>query len=375
MNLEIQTSPACAADNIYFRAPQGYQNYQWFFGDGSPPVNTSQYDNFHIYASDGMYNAKVIITNGCGNKDSIIKSVTISNTASFPNNSQFMLHLQSPACPGSFVGMNAPGGYQSYEWTFGDGAANITTTSNYFNHTYNTIGTYPVSVKIKNGCGAFKTLVAQLEIKDSVSFPIDENFKLTAQPAASCPGDEVNIFAPHGYVNYLWMFSNDTLSGSQNHVQHIFDTPGTFSYSCTITNACGSSTTLNGSITVDSASGGFFAGLAIVANPSTSTCINDLVHFTLNQNSFSSYKWNFGDGDSLITQGNTIQHAYDSLGVKNVTCQVQNGCGNYKTLHTTIQVNATNPVDNNLTITGIQNPSCIGDNVQFIIQDGQPSNQ
>ena len=375
MNLEIQTSPACAADNIYFRAPQGYQNYQWFFGDGSPPVNTSQYDNFHIYASNGMYNAKVIITNGCGNKDSIIKSVTISNTAGFPNNSQFMLHLQSPACPGSFVGMNAPGGYQSYEWTFGDGAANITTTSNYFNHTYNTIGTYPVSVKIKNGCGAFKILVAQLEIKDSVSFPIDENFKLTAQPAASCPGDEVNIFAPHGYVNYLWMFSNDTLSGSQNHVQHIFNTPGTFSYSCTITNACGSSTTLNGSITVDSASGGFFAGLAIEANPSTSTCINDLVHFTLNQNSFSSYKWNFGDGDSLITQGNTIQHAYDSLGVKNVTCQVQNGCGNYKTLHTTIQVNATNPVDNNLTITGIQNPSCIGDNVQFIIQDGQPSNQ
>ncbi len=375
MNLEIQTSPACAADNIYFRAPQGYQNYQWFFGDGGPPVNTSQYDNFHIYASDGMYSAKVIITNGCGNKDSIIKSVTISNTAGFPNNSQFMLHLQSPACPGSFVGMNAPGGYQSYEWTFGDGAANITTTSNYFNHTYNTIGTYPVSVKIKNGCGAFKTLVAQLEIKDSVSFPIDENFKLTAQPAASCPGDEVNIFAPHGYVNYLWMFSNDTLSGSQNHVQHIFDTPGTFSYSCTITNACGSSTTLNGSITVDNASGGFFAGLAIEANPSTSTCINDLVHFTLNQNSFSSYKWNFGDGDSLITQGNTIQHDYNSLGVKNVTCQVQNGCGNYKTLHTTIQVNATNPVDNNLTITGIQNPSCIGDNVQFIIQDGQPSNQ
>jgi len=79
-------SPACPNSNIGFNAPNGFSNYEWNYGDGSPPVTTSQDYSDHTYGSAvGTYTVSVKITNACNNDTTLYSTVQISNTAPFPN--------------------------------------------------------------------------------------------------------------------------------------------------------------------------------------------------------------------------------------------------------------------------------------------------
>lgn len=370
--LESGSTPACPNDNIGFNAPGGYSNYQWNFGDGFVASTSDNY-NTHIYGNNiTSYTVSVKITDGCGNDTTLYKIIQINNNAGFPNYSDFKLRVNSPACPNSNSGFEAPGGYLNYLWNFGDGSPLVSSNDRYYNHTYgSSLQTYAVSVKITNGCGHDTTLYASIEIKNNVGFSKDSWFKVEGGPNPACPNDQVNFNAPWGYSNYFWKFGDgDSISGSQGYAHHVYASASTYTYSVKITNACGKDTTLFGTIVVGS-TGSFYSGLSIDTDPNTSSCPLDLVHFRLNQNGFNSYFWNFGDGDSLTTNGEDIQHAFDTVGIYTVSCKVANGCGNTFTIYTTVQVLNNSPVSDYLEVNGIQNPSCPGDKVFFVINHGQ----
>lgn len=371
--LEAGPNPACPNDNVNFNAPHGYSTYEWTFGDGSPSLVTNQNYNHHIYGNSGTtFTASVKITNGCGNDTTLIKVINISPNAGWPTDNWFQLQVNSPACPNSNAGFQAPGGYSKYVWNFGDNSPLVTSSNNNYNHVYGmAIQTYTVSVKITNGCGNDTTLYSFLEIKNNVGFPNDDWFKVEGGPSPSCPGDQVNFNAPNGYSNYFWKFGDgDSISSSQSYAHHVYAVANTYTYSVKIVNACGKDTTLYGTIVVNT-NGSFYSGLAIYTNPGTTSCPNDLIHFKLNQNGFQSYFWDFGDGDTITTNGNDIQHAFDTVGIFSISCKVKNGCGVYTTIYTSVQVTNNSPVNGDLSVSGIQNPSCPGDNVFFVINNGQ----
>lgn len=368
--LETGSTVSCPNDYVGFNAPGGYSNYQWNFGDGIVSNTTNNYNN-HIFSNTSTsYTVSVKITNGCGHDTILYKVIQINNNAGFPN-SNFELHVNSPACPNSNVGFEAPGGFTNYIWNFGDGSALVTSNNSHYNHTYgSSIQTYTISVKITNGCGHDTTLYTTLEIKNNVGFT-DEWFKVEAGPNPSCPNDQVNFNAPWGYSSYFWKFGDgDSISSSQNNAHHVYTVASTYTYSVKITNACGKDTTLFGTIVVGS-TGSFYSGLSIESDPNTSSCPNDLVFFRINQDGFQSYFWDFGDGDTLTTIGNEIQHAFDTLGIFTVSCKVSNGCGNHVTIYATVQVKNNSPVNEDLQVDGIHNPSCPGDKVHFLVKHGQ----
>ncbi|MES2592662.1 MAG: PKD domain-containing protein [Bacteroidota bacterium] len=370
--LEAGPVPACPNDNVNFNAPNGYSKYEWNFGDNSPVSLSSQSHNNHKYAVSGAYTVSVKVTNGCGNDTILYTTVLIQSTGGFSTqNSWFSLQTNSPSCPNSNVGFQAPQGYNSYLWNFGDGSPLVTSSNNNYNHTYgSSVQTYTVSVKITNGCGHDTILYTALEIKNNVAFPTDSWFKVEGGPNPSCPGDQVNLNAPGGYSNYLWTFGDGgTATSSQNHAGHVYSTVGNYTYSVKITNACGIDTTLYGTISVGTL-GSFYSGLSVETDQNTG-CENDLIRFRVNQNGFQSYFWNFGDGISLSTTGAEIQHSFSTVGLYTVSCKVKNGCGDSVIIYTTVQITNNSPVSGDLSVTGIQNPSCPGDKVYFVLNDGQ----
>ena len=378
-NLQVNSSPSCPNSNVGFNAPNGYASYLWNYGDGSPPVTTTggnnNYSN-HTYGSTlTTYTVSVKVHSACGNDSTLYNTLVINNTGHFPTQN-FQLQVNSPACPNSSVGLNAPNGYVSYEWNFGDGSPVVTTlgNNNGTDHFYGSaLTTYTVSVKITNGCAKDTTIYSTLKIKNGVGFP-NQNFQLNTGPNPACPTDHVNWNAPSGYTNYLWDFGDgSTANGSDNNGTHSYISAGTYNGSVKITNACGKDTTIYGSVVVNT-TGSFPNYLQINVTPNTGSCANDLIEFQMNQSGFQSYKWNFGDGSPLITTTvEKSQHSYTSTGTYVVTCTIKNGCSNTALITSSVQVTTSSPVSSSLTISGVQNPSCMNDKVFFVVNQGQSS--
>jgi len=78
--MEVNSSPACPNSNIGFNAPNGYNDYEWNFGDGSPLSTTSNNYNNHTYGSStGTYTVSVRVISDCGNDTTLHGSVVINN--------------------------------------------------------------------------------------------------------------------------------------------------------------------------------------------------------------------------------------------------------------------------------------------------------
>ncbi|MCE3278730.1 MAG: hypothetical protein K0S44_921 [Bacteroidetes bacterium] len=369
LNLQVN-SPACPNSNVSFNAPSGYNSYEWNFGDGSPVTTTTNYYNNHTYGSTpGTYSASVKITSPCGNDTTLNTAVVISTNAPFSSNMQ--LNTSAPACPGSYVNFEAPNGYQSYVWNFGDGSPIVTTTEQHTYHQYGTsITTYPVSVTITNGCGNDTTISTSVQIMNNVGFPNQNWFSLNVGPNPGCAGDPIQFNAPGGYSNYVWNFGDGNTATSFNgYLSHPFAVNGTYNVSVLISNTCGNDTTLTSSVVINN-SGTFPSWLDIDASV-TSTCPGDAIEFHVNFNGYQSYAWDFGDGETAVTSGEEMQHSFAAIGTYTVTCVVTNGCGGTTTVSQIINVTNSSPVSSSISIDAVQNPACPNEPVHFVVNDGQ----
>jgi PKD repeat protein len=368
-------SPACPNTDIWTYAPSSYVSYVWNFGDGSPAITTTSNSTHHLYGSTiTTYTLSVKITNACGRDTTIYTTLEVKNGVHFPNNDQnFKLGVySSPSCPNSTVSFNGPSGYSNYEWNFGDGSPHDFTTNSYVNHTYgSTITTYTVSVKVVNGCGNDTTVYSTVEIKNNVGFPTN-NFMLYANPSIACPNDQMNWSAPNGYVSYNWTFGDgNSVLSTQGYANHTYTAVGTYTTSVKITNTCGKDTTIYGTVVINT-NGSFSDYLKLEVSPNSSSCPNDLIYFRVDKG-FQSYSWNFGDGNTSTSTGGDMQHSYSVTGTYTASCTVTNGCNHTKTLYANVYVSNNAPVSTNTTIDRIPNPSCAGDEVFFMIKQGQSS--
>lgn len=166
-------------------------------------------------------------------------------------------------------------------------------------------------------------------------------------------------------VTYDWSFDDGSTltTTTTGQLQHTFITgvPDTFFVKLKATNECG----------VDS------QRFAIVVAPNTininfavngnevTGCAPHTVNFINNSSGASSFRWDFGDGNTLNTFSNidTVTHTYNLAGTFNVILQATNGCSD-TTDTETIQV------FEKPTVNFSANPlsACIGDSVRFTNQ-------
>ncbi len=335
--------------------------YLWDFGDGSPLSNLQ--NPSHTYASYGVKNVKLTITNSNGCVKDTTKQVMVRPLPM----AEFTFSATN--CQGSPVqftdGSSTVPGYLvsivQWVWDFGDGTTPVTILSPgnpNVTHTFaGTANAYTVrlTVTTSDGCSGFIE-----HIINSVASPLAS----FTYPSGNCEQQSVQ-FTDNSQTNgggnitqWHWDFG-DPVSGLNNtstlqNPLHAFSSPGNYTVTEIVYNASNCSDTAIHTVTVlPLPLADFTADTACVGSPTTFA----------NQSSSSvgvitQQLWEFGDG-TTSTAVNPV-HTYLTYGEYHVrlTVTTQDGCRSDTTktvLVVPLPVAAFNA-------TG---PTCLGDLVHF----------
>lgn len=257
--------------------------YAWYFGDGDSLVGQNA---THIYETPGTYPVTLVVTNSNGTADAEFKpgyiTVKPSPTASFS------ILGQGCTVPLTLTFNNTSSAGGS-EWDFGNGNESFVT--NPPSQTYNSVGTYPITLTVTNATtGCSSTVVQQIEVS---------NYQAgITLPSVVCLGQPVNFGdnSTAGANTWNWNFGGQGSSTEQNPT-FTFNTAGTFNIQLASQNtASGCTGSTSASITVQPTPTPSFT-----ATPLTN-CAPSVVNFVNTSTGGVSYTWDFGNGQTSSLQ-------------------------------------------------------------------------
>lgn len=362
--LYASPATACPGENISASAPYGFPSYVWNMGDGSPLINSSNYYISYAYSSTGNKIISVNVTDYCGNDTTYQDTVSIINRTTFCAAAcSVNVYANTPACPNQNINFNATSGYAWYKFKFGDGDSTVS-SSNQTSHSYSALGTYNYTVTITNFCGTDTTIYSSVEINNSQQ--INSWTNVNAYPDIVCPNQSVQFTTDNNYNTYVWNFGDGYTANGSGTVAHSYTVAGTYNVNVSITNSCGNTGSFSTTVTVDnSASFPSWMNLWTETDPS---CPGTPVTLRTTDG-YSSYDWNFGDGNSITTSTGIMPHVYSSTGTYQASVTITNSCGLSTTLYKTITIN--NSVNiNYIDLTVPNNPACVNDIVMLNVSAG-----
>lgn len=301
-------------------------SWTWDFGDGSPPVNSS--NPTHTFpTSQSTYLVKLTTTdaNGCAPDTSLTVNIT-GPTAAFtaPN--------VCDSTAAVFTDASTPSnGISAWKWDFNnDGTTDNTTQNPSFN--YASPGTYQVELLVEaGGC------------KDSVTHSIVVNPKPNAVYTASpeCLGQTTSFLntssiSSGAITGWSWDFNDSSPLNTTLAPTHTYTAAASYNVSLTVTSDSGCTDVATQAVIVHDPPVSQFSF--------SNVCKYDSASFTnTSQNpgsgTISAWSWNFGDGSPLNTATWSPKHLYTAPGDYVVTLITQSsnmGCAD--TLKDTITV-------------------------------------
>lgn len=316
----ISNTSGCIPHNVTFTdnsfSDTTIVSWEWFFGDG----NTSTLQNpTHSYTQIGSYGTMLIITDASGCVDTFVSTTPVQVTNPIAN---FLAFTSANICVGDSVWFVdfSNGTNLSYDWDFGDGG---TSTAQNPTHTFNTAGTYSVTLTVTDpsGCDSTLTRPAYINVQDvpNVAFTAN-NTTFTCYPALVNFSD---LSVGSGISSWYWDFGDNASSVIQN-PSHNYTEPGVYDVTLVITttNGCTDSITIPNYIVVDGPVASF------IMAPDT-ICRYDSVFFQIDSSfQVSSYSWDFGDGAGAPGVGTTTSHVYTTTGFvyPSLIYSSSNGC-------------------------------------------------
>ena len=317
----------------------GITSYAWSFGDGTTRVNTSPAVESKTYTTAGTYPVSLQIIDGTGR--TATANVTIVVTAPVAPVASFTSSHSSGVAPLAVTFDPAASSddvqIASYRWDFGGGDIRTTGTAASVSKTFNTPGSYTISLQVTDNAGltatASRTITvnAPANVAPVASFTPSHSsgvapLAVTFNPAAS--SDDVQI------VSYRWDFGDgDTRTmTSAASVSKTFGTPGTYTVILEVTDDVGLSATTSTTVTVMEAEmeqdppvaafsaspGSGVAPLAVSFDPAASHDDGQIV----------SYLWNFGDGEVRTeSTAASLSKTFSTPGSYTVTLQVTDDAG------------------------------------------------
>jgi len=310
---------------FFSRAEGIFDSVLWDFGDST---TSTLLDPIHGYSSPGTY--VVSITMWSGNCQSTFTLNTDSNCATLPIPGSG-ISIPDPSLPYAYTGCtpilvefyNVFPFTVSWFWDLGDG-----TTSTLENPTniYHIPGGYDITLIAQDTAGGYDTLYQQNWI---VVYGIDADFSY--QLNSTCDSLKATFTdSSTNATQWFWDFGDGTTSTLQNPV-HTYPISNTiYTISLTATDSSGSCPDLKIS--------SLFTGL-----PDTSlaflndSCITDTIYFSPNLINYSSYLWDFGDGDTSTDEAPF--HVYDSSGIYQVSLTIIDSVGCVDTYTYSIPIN------------------------------------
>jgi len=333
------------------QSPAPTTGHLWIFGDGS--TSYAGYDNTHQYNNPGTYTVTLIESNGTCS-DTLIKTNYITVLPPFPK-----ISTVTNTCNGTRGNVTfdqitrlATG----WQWDFGDGGTQTTTSQTPVTHTYTQTGKYKVVLTATNG---------QCSVRDSTTAYVllKQNPVLTANKTTVCASDVLAVqinnleVDPYPY-NYNYSYSYVTNKWQYGDGTFFSGTNGYYGFNTSYSGTLMGLTPGKDSLRVILASYGplvcpdtsnyiplIIKGPIVGFTASPNSCYKTPVVFTDTSKSTSSvpltnWQWTFGDGatQTASTGGGTISHLYASPGYYTVNLKVTDQDGCYaSTTGTTIQ--------------------------------------
>jgi PKD repeat protein len=388
--LGVSQEVSCPNTLISFSASRGFKKYFWRFSNGDT-LTTQTSEINKSFPIPGKFRAFVTFYNGCNKTATRSTDFIVSNNAKMD---QIEIEpISGSVCPGDnvFIRGDKEGGDATagitYSWDYGDNQIGYTYTSTSY-HTYSNTGTFQIKVTAYNSCGDSTSAVSQVTVSSNsqpefISFDGDSpilipNYNGTS---AGCPGDAITMLYIGEFSSNVFDFGDGT-SGSSNSfltvggfkfhtITHIYDNPGDYMVSLTVSNACGNSN--SDSLLVKIGNTTSENSVDIFAIPSKkpegyTTCTP--VEYILF--GAKTYTIDFGDGTVSTTSSPSLRHSYSNPGFYHVTITGTNGCGYTSSSSTDVIVIEGGSLTANVsTLT----PSCFnGSNgsISVNIQDGFP---
>ncbi len=294
--------------------------FLWDFGNNNVGSNPTE---IITYILPGTYTVTLTALFG-NNAITTTKTVVINSTPTVGITADRSYICQ----PGNitFTAITPPS-VTSYEWNFGDGTGNQTTTTNTTTHNFASYNNFTVTVRVvtATGCSASTTMGVQV-----TKFPI--NVAVTPNdgciPVNSTLSAGANL--PTGDVanNFVWNFGDGTANGTSSGGS----IPHTYNITTDITTANVTITTAQG-CTNDFTFPKFAFGIpptnlnAYTVALRDTFCGSESILFYGKATNANSYRWDFGDGVIQTGIDTFVSHKYTTLGAKTVTVTpIFNGC-------------------------------------------------
>ncbi len=290
---------------IFSNMSTGGTSYHWDFGDGNESIEENP---FHIYDTDGTYTVVLMVTNSCG-------TVTTSQVVLIitPPTAFFAADTLSGCVPLTVQYTNQSSeNATAYLWTFEGGAPATSTEENPL-VTYNSAGTFDVTLTVMNPAGnGTATEMDYIIIGDepTAGFTSVVSGTVVEFTNTSSNGD-----------TYEWDFDDGGMSMEANPIYEYL-VPGDYEVTLIVTNACGSSI-ITQTISID--------GEVPVAG-FNADATNGCLPFTVNFEDTSTgdptvWSWSFPGGDPVSSSEQNPTVIYNAVGTYEVSLTVTNDFG------------------------------------------------
>ncbi|MCX6292397.1 MAG: PKD domain-containing protein, partial [Bacteroidetes bacterium] len=325
----VNPDTACAGSPVTFTSNSlagtagAINHWRWSFDDGYVDSITGGVA-IHTYSFAQVFHANLIISDVHGCNSTISKNVVTVNgpIANF---------VTTPAsgcnAPINISFTNTTSGFVSgYQWNFGDpssGSGNVSTLTNP-NHLYNNTGTYNITLIANSAlCTASFSYSLQI-IHTAAAFSTDTMI---------CLGDTAlfsNITIPSN-ASYSWDFGDGSTSTSSNPF-HVFQNSNFFTVQLTAT-ANGCIHTTSHIVHVRTR-----PNATILATPSFSCLLPQIVSFSVPTPNIAHWLWNFDDPSSGANNTSALaspSHTYTLFGIDTPYVIVTDvyGCKDTAVLH------------------------------------------
>ena len=366
--------------------PDGHiGSYQWNFGDGATAggVNVS-----HKYGQAGNYNVVLTVTDDRGGSDTSTYTVRIEPVVT---NQPPVAQINGPAS--ALVGEQVifdsanshdpDGQIVRYEWDYGDSAPRAAGSGeSTVAHTYNAPGSYKVTLTVTDNGGL--TATAHHTIVVQAPAPNQPPVAQISGPTRGTVGEQVifdsaNSHDPDGEIkSYVWNFGDSaprTAGGGESTVAHVYDVPGTYQVSLTVTDNGGLTATAHHTIVIE-AKVVNQPPVAQIHGPSNGELSQKVIFDSANSHDpdgqIVSYVWNFGDGAARPAGSgeSTVAHVYDVPGTYQVSLTVTDNGGLTATAHHTIVIAGPPPNQPPRAVISGPNGGLVGNTLTF---DGSAS--
>jgi gliding motility-associated-like protein len=304
-------------------------SFQWYFGDTAASNSSSNQNACHLYSSNGSFNVTFSVTSDNGCADTVTHMVTVSPlpVVDFSTNK---------TCEGNIscfhdLSSISSGSIASYNWNFDDNGSgsNFDSVSNPC-HQFTSLNTHFVKLILTSDKGCI----------DSVTNP----FTLSPLPVSSftstveCPGNQTCFTdlttIPSGTIaGYSWNFSDQAAgvadSSSLQNPCHTFINTSSPMVTLTVVSDSGCMQTFTAPVSFNAVPVSSFS--FPVSCFGGQTCFTNLS--SISSGTISDFSWNFGDGNSGLSNLSSIQnpcHSFSTDGSFDIMLSVtsDNGCTN-----------------------------------------------